>query len=603
MTTIHSKIETFLNSMINAVYPGVEGFSLYDWKLIKGKLSGKVVSEKLGLNESLLVLFEETLYGYEKNKNNEVFERTSCLRLLLWLETISKNLNIALDVPLDFKENSDDVSFKQVRAIELILRSLINEQIGTNEELLNVLGSIFKAEIVQKWQSGSDDSGILSGTTFSELSNILLNKNIFLSLEEIFKNSDIVFADSTKDSLRFILEDIRVIRNSVAHNKKLSVIQVETLDNHFNLIVKQIEKSNRSKIDIKSYFDKLSTDLLGYISEIKADTNVISGYVEDIANKTNSILLLSSKINRKTSIIIGVVLVTLVLTFAIYRLQNKNNLITTSIASTTDSINDNVVKVFNRFDQLEGALKSANPIANPKTANDFIVNAYIFKNSGESEKSIEMFSEYFKKTNTVRFDLYNDYYQLLKLTVSQDYAESICRRELNDAMISAVICVNEYYGIDAINKIRGLSLSGTLINYIYLLKSNEIKTDFIGWSVYAFYIDLMKKRIAMSRQLDAVKPFFFNKQLPSSYLRENNWGEVKQDIILSYQVYGYSVKNHRKELWQNQDFKAWMQNSAVLAEQNAKQNGSKPAFTVKEVNSYLSFGTNKKMFDEFRLMQ
>ena len=291
------------------------------------------------------------------------------------------------------------------------------------------------------------------------------------------------------------------------------------------------------------------------------------------------------------------------MTFAIYSLQHKNNVVANSITSKTDSINDNVIKVFNRFDQLEGALNNANPISNPKTANDFIVNAYIFKNSGESEKSIEMFSEYFKKTNTIRFDLYNDYYQLLKLTFSRDYAESICRKELNNDMISAVICINEYYGIDAFNRIKSLKLSSNLINYIYLLKSSEIKNDYISWSAYGFYISLMKKRISLDRQLDVIKPFFFNKQLPSVYLRENNWVEVKQDVIKNFMLYGYQRKHHRKDLNEGRDWEANMIHAARLAEQYAKESGSKPPFTVKEIKLYTSFGTNKIMFDEFRLMQ
>ncbi len=409
--------------MINFIYPDVQEFTVYDWKLVKSKISGKAISEKLKLNDSLLVLFEDTLFNYYKHQTNPKSHRTASLRLLLWLETIAKNTGIELKINMPDAAKNEEITFKQVRAIELILRSLIHEQVGDNEELVKVLGSIFKTDVIQKWQKSSDETGILSGTTFSELSNILLNKNIFLSLEEIFRSSDIEYADSTKESLRFILEDIRIIRNSVAHNKRLSHIQIEALDNHYNLIVKQIESSDKSLIDIKSYFDSLSTNLFSYISEIKTDTNLISGYVEDIGNKTNNILIISNKINKKTSVIIGIVIVTLFMTFAIYSLQQKNNIVTTSIASTTDSINnktdsinDNVIKVFNRFDQLEGALKNANPISNPKTANDFIVNAYIFKNSGESEKSIEMFSEYFKKTNTIRFDLYNDYYQLMKLT-------------------------------------------------------------------------------------------------------------------------------------------------------------------------------------------
>ena len=218
MDTMQTQINLFLSKVINIIYPEVQEFTLYDWKLIKGKLSGKSIAEKLGLNESLLSLFEDTLFNYDKHKNNPNIQKSASLRLLLWLETISKNLKIELRVDLPEAEKNEDTTFKQVRAIELILRSLIHEQIGTNEELIAILGNIFKNEIIEKWQNSSDETGILSGTTFSELSNIMLNKNIFLSLEEIFSDQSIEIGSNNKESLRFLLEDIRIIRNSVAHN-------------------------------------------------------------------------------------------------------------------------------------------------------------------------------------------------------------------------------------------------------------------------------------------------------------------------------------------------------------------------------------------------
>ncbi len=596
-----SQINQFLSKMINFIYPDVQDFTLYDWKLVKSKLSGKVISEKLKLNESLFSLFEDTLFNFIKFQNNPKSEKTASLRLLLWLETISKNIDIELNVNIPDAEKNEDTTFKQVRAIELILRSLINEQIGGNEELLDILGNIFKTDIIEKWQKSSDETGILSGTTFSELSNILLNKNIFVSLEEIFSDETIEIGGDTKESLRYLLEDIRIIRNSVAHNKKLSPIQIEVLNNHFSIITDSISNSKKSQIEIKEYFDKASNDLKNYISEIKTENQLITGYVEDISNKTNNILELSNKINRKSSIIIALVIATVIITLSIFYLQRKNNKTTVSIATKTDSINTTVTRVFNRFDQLEGAIKNANPIANPKTANDFIVNAYIFKNAGESEKSIEMFTEYFNKTKTVRFDLYNDYYQLLKLNFSQQYAEKKSKSELETNMISAVIYFNEIYGRDAINKIEKLKISTNLKDFLFLAKSNEMKTDHISYKIYPFYTKVINKRIKLGKQLESIKPFFFDIKGPLNFLRENHWNEIREQIILNYNSYQYAVKTHNltmKKFTNNQEYSDWVLSAAKIYESNPT--GSE--MTISNVKAYIRLGTDRQLNTTFRTM-
>ena len=602
MDTMQTQINLFLSKVINIIYPEVKEFTLYDWKLIKGKLSGKSIAEKLGLNESLLSLFEDTLFNYDKHKNNPNIQKSASLRLLLWLETIAKNLKIELRVDLPEAEKNEDTTFKQVRAIELIIRSLIHEQIGTNEELIAILGNIFKNEIIEKWQNSSDETGILSGTTFSELSNIMLNKNIFLSLEEIFSDQSIEIGSNNKESLRFLLEDIRIIRNSVAHNKKLSLIQIEVLNNHFIVITELITRSNKSNIEIKQYFDKAANNLYDYISELKTENQVISGYVEDINLKTTNILLLSNKINRKTSFIIGLVLLTVLITAAILYLQKKNNSTTETIALKTDNIDKNVVKVFNRFDQLEGAIKNANPIANPKTANDFIVNAYIFKNAGETEKAIDMFTQYFKKTKIARFDLYNDYYQLLKLSFSQEYAEKKTKAELEFNMISAVIYCSEFYGNEALVKINKLKISKNLKVFLFLIKSNELKVDHISYDIYPFYIQVMTKRIGLGSQLESIKPFFFDLKGPMNLLRENHWADMRDQIILNYSLYQYYVKTHNisvKKGYYKEGYAEFMLSAAKLSESNPSGNG----MTTSNMKAYIRCGTDLSLNKKFRTMQ
>jgi hypothetical protein len=600
MEPYHLQISSFLSKLINIINPQIPEFTLYDWKLLKGKLSGKTLAEKLKLNEALLMMFEDTLYNYEKFKTNEQSQKSVSLRLLLWLETISDNLNIDLTVDLPSLVNNEDTSLKQVRAIELILRSLVHEQIGSNDEVITVLGKIFNNDVIQKWQSNAEKNNILSGTTFSELSNILLNKNIFLSIEEIFSDPSLAMGSNNRESLRYVLEDVRIIRNSLAHNKKLTTIQIEVLNNHFNLITSLIQKSDKSKIEILKFFDDTANDLKNYLSQIQSDNHTISGYVEDINEKTNSILTLSNKLNRKSSIIIALVALVVLITSLVLYLQRETNKTTDNIAESTQNIDANVTKVIKRFDQLEGAIKSANPIANPKSANDFILNAYIFKNAGETEKSIEMFNKYLGITKIVRFDLYNDYYQLLKLTFSQKYAEERTKAELNSDMISAVIIYNEVYGEEAIEKISKLKLSTNLQRFLFLVKSNEIKTNYISYTLYPYYLKVMETRLDLGKQFEKVSPFFFDSKGPLTLLRDNNWSEIRGEIIMGYSLYQYAVKAHNSSMKEfvKQDYDEYLMAAAKIYESNPNGSG----MSVKNLKAYIRCGTDAKLNSAFRTM-
>ncbi|MFN4785501.1 MAG: hypothetical protein ACK5ID_08560, partial [Bacteroidota bacterium] len=110
MNVMQSQIQLFLSRMIEAIYPEIQEFTVYDWKLVKGRLSGKSIADKLKINESLLGIFEDTLFNYFKSLNNPSNEKTASLRLLMWLETISKNLNIKLNVDIPSANLNEDTT-------------------------------------------------------------------------------------------------------------------------------------------------------------------------------------------------------------------------------------------------------------------------------------------------------------------------------------------------------------------------------------------------------------------------------------------------------------------------------------------------------------
>jgi hypothetical protein len=529
------EIVKIVDDQLNKIFTNVAGverdYSYFDWKLLKSKMSSKVLAEKLKINEGMLTEFESALEQYNQNYPNPDTKVTSAYRVALWLETVSKNLSIQFEYKITKPDSDEEISIKQVRAIELIFRSLIKEKIGGNEKLLETLSELFKPEVIDKWKKSADESGILSGTTFSELSNILLSKHLFQNFETIFSSNKSNITTKIKESLRYLLEDIRIIRNGIAHNKKLSTIQIEALNNHFQLITTQIDLSSDTTVVTKDYFDKANSDILSYLSGLKQDNASISGYLDDINEKNIEILGITNILNKKSSIIIGLIILLLLVTGIVLYFQKDTLNQTTNIRKSTENIEENVKQVFNRFDQLEGALKSSNPIANPKTANDFIVNAYIYKNTGETAKSILMFKTYFDSTRNNKFDLYLDYYDALKYQYSRDIANKKILELHDKDMAKLVTIYNNEYGQKSLRKIDKLNISDQMKSYMYILKASEIRHNYIGYPIYPFFVKVVRSREKLGKYFENIHPEFFNNKRPLQLILDNQWSTLKNDIL------------------------------------------------------------------------
>jgi hypothetical protein len=585
MEKLQNYIDNYLSSILSKLTNQNVEYTLIEWRLAKSKQSGKKIAEALGINEAMLVEFETVLDLYDRNRDNDKVSYTSSLRVCLWLETISKKIEIKFSPDFNNPQSNEDSAIKQVRALELIIRSLINEQIGGSDSVKTTLQSLFKQEIIEKWLKSSDETGILSGTTFSELSNILLDKNIFNSIEDIFNQIEIKLSKNLRESLRFILEDIRIIRNSIAHNKRISEIQIESLNNYYLIITQFIDKSEKSKIDIKSYFDQASANILNYIGTLKEDNLKISGSLDEINTKTDKILENTKSLNKKNSLIIGLVILVIVISGVILYFQKSTSESTKNIETTTNKIDKNVEKVFDRFDQLESALKSANPIANPKTANDFIVNAYIFKNAGESIKSISMFESYFKITDNIKFDLYLDYYEALKTQFSTDVAQSKLNTLKSKDMANGVICMTELFGNKSINKIKKSNLTEEFKNYLVLTKASEISSEYSGPKMYSFYVDMINKRMSLGGDFEKISSLFFNRTRAVEILKNHSWDKLKGEIILT-STQGKQYGKDDKDFWSK-----------------IEQFGESMGYSKKNIADHKKLSTNSNFIEEFKKIQ
>lgn len=271
-----------------------------DFKKLKSKLSEKVILEKLDINSQIFSEFEISIKSLEKHKNDTgVLYDISFLRSSIYLSIIGTKIGHDFDIIFNNPKSNESLSLKQVRAIELIIRALVTEHNGGKQGILNKLNQLFKTEIIQSWLKNADETGVLSGTSFNELSALFLDKKMFISYDDIFENADGLKYERNKiDSLRYFLNDIRIIRNNIAHNKKILLTQIELLNIYYNEIIGKIQDAfdkGKTIVDTRPYMTVEESNLNEYLSNIKTE-------FESVKSEITELKTLSSEIKTKTRI-------------------------------------------------------------------------------------------------------------------------------------------------------------------------------------------------------------------------------------------------------------------------------------------------------------
>lgn len=133
----------------------------------------------------------------------------------------------------------------------------------------------------------------------------------------------------------------------------------------------------------KKYFpiSLILSTIFGFLFLINGDSKsgVLGDNIDGISNMQNSLFNLQESVDR---------------------IENK-----------IDVVSD---KLDLGFDKIEELIKLNNPIENPSTPKDFIVNAYLFKSSGLLKKSQFSFEEYFRLTNDFKVDVLLDYCEVFE---------------------------------------------------------------------------------------------------------------------------------------------------------------------------------------------
>ena len=399
----------------------------------KSRLSSAEVASKLSLSDAELPLFEASLRDFAKRfdtiKSDDP-ERTtviSALRLVSWFETLQSR-GVAITIP-DFSglPVDEDVGRKQIRALELILRSLVSERFGGDLE--QQLKTIIKPELVDKWKASGDPDDLLSGTTFSELASLVVNKDEFSHYEKLYSHSAYLnYLRDRRKTVQNFLDDVRRVRNVLAHNKSISDAQLQLLELYYEELTSPIQDAydnGETSVDPSAYLDVSREELQSYFVDLKEDIASVQDELADfrasvegdlgvIKEDTAVIREATAGVKSRTTMIAAGVVALLVLvggsyfflvgtqentnailvdTAAIKQAATETNQAITGVQESSERIEGNIGLI---REGLEGFAQLGGLISNPNTPAAVYHNSRIYRQRGELDLALETLKTLFE---------------------------------------------------------------------------------------------------------------------------------------------------------------------------------------------------------------
>jgi len=203
------------------------------------------VAKRLNLNDAelsqftlLLRHFQQLVPQYESGQEISHNQLISALRFVSYLELVRlRQPLLGYSTGLDtHSEAQQQKALRQMRALELMLRGMINKCYPSQSQLVNKLKKQFGADCVRRWLKHGEQGDVLSGMRFSELALLVVDKKEFANhYAEILHSSPQLnlFIDQRK-TLQTFLDDVREIRNNLIQQPPLTSVQLVLLDSYYH---------------------------------------------------------------------------------------------------------------------------------------------------------------------------------------------------------------------------------------------------------------------------------------------------------------------------------------------------------------------------------
>lgn len=435
----------------------------------KGKQGRDAVAAKIGMNDAELTMFDATLREGVRRVSRlapdappyETRNTTiAALRLLSWLETVAdRKPDFAFTVTLPGQD--DEVGRKQVRALELILRSLITERYEDQPALIARLKDLLSEKVVQQWLTSADRGDVLSGTTFSELSSLFVSTQEYPNYDPLYKDTPLLsLLKEKRVTIRNYLDDIRRIRNVLAHNKRVTPAQMSLLNMYYDELVEPLQEAHDqgrtkvnpelfldvSKEELEGYFGSLSQDVKGVKDDIADLRAELGGKIDDVKKDTAAIRETTTRIETGTrsansklwvvlGSLVGIAAVAAAILYFVLGTSEKTDKIagdtsatretadriedkTDQIGSDTSEIKESTARIESSIGEIADSFKridkNGGVIENAQTPAEHYHNAIVYEQRGDSANARKEYMA-FAEADVDAIDVFERFARLVRV--------------------------------------------------------------------------------------------------------------------------------------------------------------------------------------------
>ncbi|NBD00549.1 hypothetical protein GV764_16195 [Atlantibacter hermannii] len=144
-------------------------------------------------------------------------------------------------------ETSEDNAVRQMRAIELLIRQVIDEAWADQQKLAARLQMLFGKDQVARIMKSAEKDNILSGTLLDQLRIIFSNQEDYPEYYDAYFDgaSGLNYASTTRETLSQFLQSLNHIRNKIAHHKKLTESEMLLLNEYFDQVVEPLRNAHQ----------------------------------------------------------------------------------------------------------------------------------------------------------------------------------------------------------------------------------------------------------------------------------------------------------------------------------------------------------------------
>lgn len=243
--------------------------------------SWMAVAKRLNLSDAeishftlLLHHLQQQVPQFESGQEVSHNQLIAALRFVSYLERVREKQPL-LDYSTEIESHDAAVqqkAMRQMRALELMLKNLVENSYAGQSRLVHKLKMQFGADCVRRWLKNGERGDILSSMRFSELALMVVDKKEYANhYAGLFKHAtQLGLLIDQRKTLQTFLDDVREIRNVIVQQQPLTSVQLALLTSYHqesSTVIQQAFDEGRTKVNPAALLATDDTQLQAWLAQ------------------------------------------------------------------------------------------------------------------------------------------------------------------------------------------------------------------------------------------------------------------------------------------------------------------------------------------------